>query len=207
MEDKIDLRWRKSSYSGNGGGNCVEVGVGGRVMVRDSQDRAGTVLRFPPFAWRKFADQVKRWLALDPALRVSHRFTAALAFSATGPARTLVPCGPAHLCSANGRDVWGGKEGASGETQNRPWFPARVRDSPERLSGFDLLFLAQVLAVPGTSNPVTGAAEHRALRQAVASDVGDAAHGAGQPSVVELQGPGQVGACPAVGAVPFGGQG
>ena len=68
MEDKIDLRWRKSSYSGNGGGNCVEVSVGGRVMVRDSQDRAGTVLRFPPFAWRKFADQVKRSLALDPAL-------------------------------------------------------------------------------------------------------------------------------------------
>jgi hypothetical protein len=95
MENKIDLRWRKSSYSGNGGGNCVEVGVGGRVMVRDSQDRAGTVLRFPPFAWRKFADQVKRSLALDPALRVSHRFIAALAFSATGPARTpcaLRPC-------------------------------------------------------------------------------------------------------------------
>ena len=47
MEDKIDLRWRKSSYSGNGGGNCVEVAAGGRVLVRDSQDHAGTVLRFP----------------------------------------------------------------------------------------------------------------------------------------------------------------
>ena len=68
MEDKIDLRWRKSSYSGNGGGNCVEVAAGGRVLVRDSQDRAGTVLRFPPAAWRRFADQVKRSLALDPAL-------------------------------------------------------------------------------------------------------------------------------------------
>ena len=51
MEDKIDLRWRKSSYSGNGGGNCVEVATGERVLVRDSQDRAGTVLRFPPAAW------------------------------------------------------------------------------------------------------------------------------------------------------------
>ena len=69
MEDKIDLCWRKSSYSGNGGGNCVEVAAGGRVLVRDSQDRAGTVLRFPPAAWRRFADQVKRSLALDPALR------------------------------------------------------------------------------------------------------------------------------------------
>lgn len=47
MEDKLNLRWRKSSYSGNGGSNCVEVAAGGRVLVRDSQDRAGTVLRFP----------------------------------------------------------------------------------------------------------------------------------------------------------------
>jgi hypothetical protein len=66
MEDKINLRWRKSSYSGNGGGNCIEVAAVGRVMVRDSQDRAGTVLRFPSAAWRKFADQVKRSLAPDP---------------------------------------------------------------------------------------------------------------------------------------------
>ena len=92
MEDKIDLRWRKSSYSGNGGGNCVEVAADGRVLVRDSQDRAGTVLRFPPAAWRKFADQVKRSLALDLALRVSHRFTAVLAFR--------LPARRAPLCSA-----------------------------------------------------------------------------------------------------------
>jgi hypothetical protein len=80
MEDKINLRWRKSSYSGNGGGNCVEVAAGGRVLVRDSQDRAGTVLRFPPAAWRKFADQVKRSLAPDLALRVSHRFAAVFVY-------------------------------------------------------------------------------------------------------------------------------
>ena len=123
MEDKIDLRWRKSSYSGNGGGNCVEVAADGRVIVRDSQDRAGTVLRFPPAAWRKFADQVKRSLALDPALRVSHRFTAVLAFPATGAARTLVLRAPAYSCSANGRGVWGGKDGASGETRTGRGFP------------------------------------------------------------------------------------
>ena len=127
MEDKIDLRWRKSSYSGNGGGNCVEVAADGRVVVRDSQDRAGKVLRFPSAAWRKFADQVKRSLALDPALRISHRFTAALAFPATGAARTLVLRAPAYSCSANGRGVWGGKDGASGETWNRPQFLPRVR--------------------------------------------------------------------------------
>ena len=60
MEDKISLRWRKSSYSGNGGGNCVEVGKGDRVLVRDTKDRFGPVLRFSPAAWRRFADQVKR---------------------------------------------------------------------------------------------------------------------------------------------------
>jgi hypothetical protein len=91
MEDKINLSWRKSSYSGNGGGNCVEVAAHGQILVRDSQDRAGAVLRFPPTAWRRFADRVKRSLALDPALRVSHRSTAVLAFPATGAARTLAP--------------------------------------------------------------------------------------------------------------------
>ncbi len=61
MEDTIDLRWRKSSYSGNGGGNCVEVGDDTRrVLVRDTQDRTGPVLRFAPDAWRRFADQFKR---------------------------------------------------------------------------------------------------------------------------------------------------
>ena len=92
MEDKIDLRWRKSSYSGNGGGNCVEVAAAERVLVRDSQDRAGTVLRFPSAAWREFSDQVKRSLGLDPALRVSHRFTAVFAFR--------LPARRAPLCSA-----------------------------------------------------------------------------------------------------------
>ncbi len=62
MEDKIGLRWRKSSYSGNGGGNCVEVvDHGSRVLVRDTrQDGAGPVLRFSPAAWRTFADRVRR---------------------------------------------------------------------------------------------------------------------------------------------------
>jgi hypothetical protein len=55
-------RWRKSSYSGNGG-ECVEVAdPGNRVLVRDTKDRAGTMLRFSPAAWRRFAEQVKRSL-------------------------------------------------------------------------------------------------------------------------------------------------
>jgi hypothetical protein len=38
---------------------CVEVGSAGRVLVRDTQDRSGPVLRFSAAAWRKFAYQVK----------------------------------------------------------------------------------------------------------------------------------------------------
>jgi hypothetical protein len=56
-------RWRKSSYSGNGGTDCVEVGApatSDRVLVRDTKDRGGPVLRFSPAAWRRFAAQVKR---------------------------------------------------------------------------------------------------------------------------------------------------
>ena len=44
------------------------------------------------------------------------------------------------------------------------------------------------------------------MRHACAGDVGDAAHGPGEPAVVELQRSRQVGAFAAVGAVPFGGQ-
>jgi hypothetical protein len=59
MEAMTDPRWRKSSYSDNGG-NCVEVGGARRgVAVRDTQDRQGPVLAFTPGAWRRFASQVK----------------------------------------------------------------------------------------------------------------------------------------------------
>lgn len=57
--EAIDPRWRKSSFSGNGG-NCVEVGEARRgVLVRDTTGRSGLVLQFSPAAWRRFADQVK----------------------------------------------------------------------------------------------------------------------------------------------------
>ena len=51
-----------------------------------------------------------------------------------------------------------------------------------------------------------GAAAHGAFRDAWPGDGGDAAHGAGEPAVVELQRAGQVGSFAAVDAVPFGGQ-
>jgi hypothetical protein len=76
MEGTIDPRWRTSSYSGNGGGNCVEaVGHGSRVLVRDTKDRLGSVLRFSPATWRRFAEQVKRSLARAlQSGRITHRF-------------------------------------------------------------------------------------------------------------------------------------
>jgi hypothetical protein len=54
--------WRKSSFSGSQGGNCVEVaGRGRRVLVRDTgQAGVGPVLGFSADAWRRFAGQVKR---------------------------------------------------------------------------------------------------------------------------------------------------
>ena len=60
------LNWRKASYSAGNGGGCVEVGNDTwRVLVRDTQDRIGPVLKFSPDTWRRFAEQVKRSLT-DP---------------------------------------------------------------------------------------------------------------------------------------------
>ena len=55
------LTWRKSSYSGNGGGNCVEVArnIPGIVAVRDSKDPRGPVLTLGAGVWRGFVDDVK----------------------------------------------------------------------------------------------------------------------------------------------------
>ena len=50
--------WIKSSYSGSQA-NCVEVTVRDRIMVRDTKDRTGRVLRFTPAVWRHFAEQLK----------------------------------------------------------------------------------------------------------------------------------------------------
>jgi Domain of unknown function (DUF397) len=54
--------WRASSYSGANGGQCIEVAGhhdGKRVLVRDTKNRAGVMLRFSPQAWRRFVGQVK----------------------------------------------------------------------------------------------------------------------------------------------------
>jgi hypothetical protein len=53
--------WRKSSYSGGEGGNCVELADrDGRVMIRDTQDRSGPVLKVSAQAWREFVGRVQQ---------------------------------------------------------------------------------------------------------------------------------------------------
>lgn len=54
-----DQGWRKSSYSGNGGGNCVEVAASGTVLVRDSKNPDGDRLTFTSGAWLAFAASLK----------------------------------------------------------------------------------------------------------------------------------------------------
>jgi hypothetical protein len=59
MED-TDLEWRAASHSSNGGGNCVEVADDdSRMLVRDTKDKAGPVLRFTTDAWQRFAKELK----------------------------------------------------------------------------------------------------------------------------------------------------
>jgi hypothetical protein len=60
MEGNNALTWRKSSYSGANGGQCVEVGNDTRLIaVRDSKDPDGSVLAFAADTWAAFAERVK----------------------------------------------------------------------------------------------------------------------------------------------------
>jgi hypothetical protein len=58
--DLTRATWRTSSYSGNNGGNCVEVATAARkIAIRDSKDPHGPVLAFAPKDWQRFADRIK----------------------------------------------------------------------------------------------------------------------------------------------------
>ena len=60
--------WRKSSYSGSNGGNCVEVAMlpEDSRAVRDSKDPHGPKLRLSREEWRAFTTSIKRGeLGLD----------------------------------------------------------------------------------------------------------------------------------------------
>ncbi|MBV8995599.1 MAG: DUF397 domain-containing protein [Pseudonocardiales bacterium] len=61
MTDNVS--WRKSSYSGAQGGNCVEVGqsADGSMLVRDTKDHGhGPVHRYTPAEWRGFIASVRK---------------------------------------------------------------------------------------------------------------------------------------------------
>ena len=52
--------WRKSSYSGSNGGDCVEVAsADGVMMVRDTKARDGVVLSVPADAWQAWLSSIK----------------------------------------------------------------------------------------------------------------------------------------------------
>ncbi len=55
------VTWRKSSYSGDDGGDCIEVAPGfpGLVPVRDSKNPEGPALVFPAAAWQAFVAGVR----------------------------------------------------------------------------------------------------------------------------------------------------
>ena len=58
--DLTDAAWRKSSYSGNNGGNCDEVAsLPGTIAVRDSHDPRGPVLLVTPQDWQAFTATLK----------------------------------------------------------------------------------------------------------------------------------------------------
>jgi hypothetical protein len=54
------MEWRKSSYSGENGGNCVECGTGsGAIAVRDTTNRDGGTLAFSADVWQGFLTGLK----------------------------------------------------------------------------------------------------------------------------------------------------
>jgi hypothetical protein len=55
----MESNWRKSSYSGSNGGECIEVATAGAVLVRDTADRNGPVLTFSADAWRAFTTAIR----------------------------------------------------------------------------------------------------------------------------------------------------
>ena len=59
--DLTRAQWRKSSRSGDNGGNCVEVArnLPGIVAVRDSKNLNGPVLTLGPAGWQDFIADVK----------------------------------------------------------------------------------------------------------------------------------------------------
>ncbi|MFF4355474.1 DUF397 domain-containing protein [Streptomyces sp. NPDC001604] len=63
MENQA-TQWRKSSYSGDQGGQCLEVAESpsATIAIRDSKNPAGPVLTLRPDAFRRFVS----WTGTTP---------------------------------------------------------------------------------------------------------------------------------------------
>ncbi|MHB9857563.1 DUF397 domain-containing protein [Streptomyces sp. YIM S03343] len=60
-EQPTRLDWVKSSYSGDEGGECIEVATATTaICVRDSKKRGGPQLAFPRSAWARFVAGFRR---------------------------------------------------------------------------------------------------------------------------------------------------
>ena len=54
------MDWRKSSFSGANGGNCLETASdSGAVLIRDTTDRDGGTLAFGAGAWESFVTRLR----------------------------------------------------------------------------------------------------------------------------------------------------
>ncbi|MFC5745935.1 DUF397 domain-containing protein [Actinomadura rugatobispora] len=54
------IAWRKSSYSGGNGGDCIEVAdLPTTIAIRDSKDPHGPHIHIPHDAFRRFAEAIK----------------------------------------------------------------------------------------------------------------------------------------------------
>jgi len=97
----LDGRWRRSSFSTGSDTTCVEVALGdpgldaevpdeAAVLVRDSKDPAGPVLRFTAAEWRVFVRGVLagEFALPEPGHRSSSSRAASSADDASGSAAT-----------------------------------------------------------------------------------------------------------------------
>ena len=80
IDECVEVAWRKSSYSGAEGGDCVEVAAAAtHAHIRDSKQVSGPMLTVGPGAWAGFIGLVAPHLVRP--------------FVGYDPARTLVPAG------------------------------------------------------------------------------------------------------------------
>jgi hypothetical protein len=87
----LDVTWRKSSWSGPQGGNCVEFAKlsDGQVAIRNSRHPSGPALIFTPSEWEAFSKAV-----------VGDEFELHLPKMVRGPRRLTQRRGP-RVCGGN----------------------------------------------------------------------------------------------------------